>query len=125
MPNQYLPAVFLAVLAALFAVGVIFLSHILGRRAAGKGPATFLGPYECGVPPAGDSKGPIPVRFFLVALVFLLFDVEVALLFPWAALFKTLAGEGMGGFILLEGAIFIGLLSLGLVYIFRRGALKW
>lgn len=76
--------------------------------------------YECGEDPVGDPYVKFNVRFYVIALIFLIFDVEVALLFPWALVYK---GLGLYGFGL--GVLFIGVLALGLAYVWKKGDLKW
>ncbi len=110
----------------IFALGLagtfIAVSSVLGRP---KKTTTDLTPYECGIDQATMPRRPLSVKFFVIAIVFLLFDVEVALLYPWAALFRTFVAEGMGQFILIEGLAFIFVLAVGLIYIFRSGTLDW
>jgi NADH-quinone oxidoreductase subunit A len=76
--------------------------------------------YECGVEPTGDARSRFSVRFFLIAMLFVIFDIETVLIFPWAATFKLL---GVFGFI--EMMIFLAILTIGLVYAWKRGALEW
>jgi NADH-quinone oxidoreductase subunit A len=92
--------------------------------------ARFLGPrnpnakkteiYECGMPPIGSARQRFSVKFYIVAMLFILFDIEVAFLYPWACLFREL-----GLFGLIEMAIFVFILLVGLVYVWRKGALEW
>jgi NADH-quinone oxidoreductase subunit A len=77
-------------------------------------------PFECGNDPIGDPRRRFSVKFFLIALLFIVFDVEVAFVFPWAVLFRKL---GLFGFV--EMAIFLGILILGLIYVWKKGALEW
>ena len=77
-------------------------------------------PYECGFPPAQAEAAPFPIKFYLVAIIFVIFDVEVAFLFPWAVLIREL---GWPGFVV--GTVFLGYLTLGLVYAAKKGALDW
>lgn len=79
-----------------------------------------LSPYECGIVPVGDSWHPFAVRYYIFALLFLVFDMEAVFLFPWAIEFRSL---GTAGFV--EVAIFIGVLAVGLLYAWRKGALDW
>ncbi len=79
-----------------------------------------LSPYECGIVPVGDSWRPFAVRYYVFALLFLIFDVEAVFLFPWALEFRDL---GTAGFV--EVLVFIGVLGVGLVYAWRKGALNW
>jgi len=77
-------------------------------------------PFECGIPAEGDARTPISIKYFLIAILFVLFDVEVIFLYPWAVNFK---GLGVTGFI--EMVLFMGLLLAGFYYIIRKGVLKW
>jgi NADH-quinone oxidoreductase subunit A len=77
-------------------------------------------PYECGIDPIGSARGRYTIRFFLVAILFVVFDVETIFLFPWAVQFKAL---GMFG--LMEMFIFLGILIIGYVWIWKKGALEW
>jgi len=105
-------------------ISVVLLSYYLGprKRAAGK-----LTPYECGVPLLQDVPDTLRVRFYMVALLFLLFDVEAALLIGWAVVHRSLAAThtGYGVILCVEVLVFLALLALGLVYAIRKGALKW
>ena len=113
----FYPILFLFLIAAVLAVIFIFLSVKLGQK-------TKLGkkgtPYECGVEPVGSTKDPVQVKFYLVAILFILFDIEVIFLYPWAVISRKL---GMFGFI--EMLVFIIILLVGYFYILGRGALKW
>lgn len=107
----------LLVLAIVIAVAFAILSIVLGRR-------TKIGkktdPYECGMEPVGTTKDPIPVKFYLVAISFILFDIEVIFLYPWAVVSRDL---GMYGFIIIS--IFVGVILIGYLYELGRGAFKW
>lgn len=122
MIGEYVPILILFAVAAALPVVIIVMSAILGRR---KYSGTILAPYECGLDQVSQVRRPMHVRFFAVALVFLILDVEVALLYPWAAMFRGMINDGFGSLILFEGLIFIGLLAVGLIYIFRTGILSW
>jgi NADH-quinone oxidoreductase subunit A len=93
----------------------------LQRLLAPKRPnAEKLSPYECGAPILGSAHQRLPVKFYVVAVLFLLFDIETVFLFPWSVLFRRL-----GLFGLVEMSVFLGVLVLGLVYVWRKGALEW
>jgi NADH-quinone oxidoreductase subunit A len=104
-------------LGAGFALMSIVLSGLLGPR---KPTPEKLAPYECGMPPVGDARERQSVKFYLVAMIFLLFDIEVAFLYPWAMALRDL---GWGGFV--QVVLFMLLLSSGYIYIWRKGALDW
>ena len=104
-------------LGAAFAVGSIFLSSLIGPR---KPTAEKLAPYECGMPPVGNARERQSVKFYLVAMIFLLFDIEVAFLYPWAIALRDLGWIGFG-----QVVLFVLLLTAGYVYVWRKGVLDW
>lgn len=120
--NPYLSLSLLFAFGALVAGGILLLSHFLSP---GKVTAEKQLPYECGINSVGSSRERVPVKFCLVAMLFILFDVEVVFLYPWAVLFREFAESGSGLFLFIEMAIFLGLLVVGLVYIYARRALEW
>ena len=105
--------------AALIVGVLVSLNRIIGSRpalsTAAKGEA-----FECGSPPTGTAWARFSVKFYLVAILFIVFDVEVVFMYPWAVLYREL---GLFGFV--EMAMFIGILSVGFVYAWRKGALEW
>lgn len=115
--SQYLPVVILAGVGALFAVASVVASHALQPKRPT--PAKSL-PYECGIVPERVPRDRFPVKFYVIAMLFIVFDVEVIFLFPWAVTFRQL---GMFG--LVEMAIFIGLVFVAYVYVWQRGGLEW
>jgi NADH-quinone oxidoreductase subunit A len=100
-----------------FAAGSVALSQFLGPR---KPTPEKLAPYECGMPAVGDARDRQSVKFYLVAMIFLLFDIEVAFLYPWAMALRDL---GWNGFV--QVLLFMALLLAGYVYVWRKGALDW
>ena len=100
-----------------FALVSVLLSQLFGPR---KPTAEKSAPYECGMPPVGDARERQSVKFYLVAMIFLLFDIEVAFLYPWAMALRDL---GWGGFV--QVVLFMALLLAGYVYVWRKGALDW
>jgi NADH-quinone oxidoreductase subunit A len=82
-------------------------------------------PYECGMDPVGDAQVCFDLRFYTDALIFVVFEVEAVFMFPWAKVYRSFAAEGMSGFALAEGAIFVGILALGLVYVWAKGDIDW
>jgi NADH-quinone oxidoreductase subunit A len=112
------------IVAAGFAVGNVLLSSFVGQR---KRTRTKLMPYECGKDPVGSARERFSVKFYLIAMIFILFDIEVIFLVPWAAVFKALAAQGpeMRTFVYLEMMIFVGLLLVGYIYIVKKGAFDW
>src|SRR4051794_41670471 len=113
--SDYLPIVLMFVVAAGFAGTFIGLSQLVGQR---KQTRTKMMPYECGKDPVGSARERFSVKFYLIAMIFILFDIEVIFLVPWAVVFKTLAGPvyGLRNFVYAEMMFFIALLAAGLVY---------
>jgi NADH-quinone oxidoreductase subunit A len=112
--------VFILILIGLgfgFAAGNVLLSRFLGPR---KPTPEKQAPYECGMPAVGDARERMSVKFYLVAMIFLLFDIEIAFLYPWAMAFREL---GMAGFI--QVVTFFALLVGGYIYVWRKGAFDW
>ena len=115
--DPYFSVLLLLIIAVGMAVGFVFLSQALGPR---KYERIKYSVYECGVDPFTSASVRVSVKFYLVALLFILFDLETAFLYPWAVLFRDL---GLFGFI--EMTIFVGILLVGLVYAWKKGALDW
>ena len=113
----WLSIVLMIVLGLLFAVPSVALSQFLGPR---KPSPEKSAPYECGMPAVGDAHERMSVKFYLVAMIFLLFDIEVAFLYPWAMALREL---GWPGFV--QVVLFMTLLLAGYVYVWRKGALDW
>ena len=119
-PNStaaFLPILMMVVVATGFAVGTIAASYYLGRRV---NTAEKLMPYECGITPVGNARERFHTRFYLVAMLFIVFDIETVFLYPWAVVYKSLALFG-----LIEMLVFIAILLAGLVYVWGKGALEW
>ncbi|HEY4689727.1 MAG TPA: NADH-quinone oxidoreductase subunit A [Anaerolineae bacterium] len=117
MLDQYIPIAILFVASTAFAALLIIVGAIFGPRR--RNPRKAL-PYESGMIPFGQAQRRFPVHFYLVAVLFILFDVEIIFFFPWAVMFRAL---GLFGFI--EMLIFIAILLVGYVYIWKKGALIW
>src|SRR4051812_40110145 len=113
----WLSILLMIALGAGFAGVSVALSRVLGPR---KPTAEKEAPYECGMPPVGDARERQSVKFYLVAMIFLLFDIEVAFLYPWAMALRDL---GWGGFV--QVVLFMALLLAGYTYVWRKGALDW
>ncbi len=118
---DYLPIVFLVIFAVLFAAVNLSLTHLLGPK---KPNRVKLSVYESGVQPVGDARQRFSIRFDLIAMLFIIFDIEVVFLYPWAVVFKKMS-ETNGTFILVEMLVFIGILLLGYVYAWKKGGLTW
>jgi NADH-quinone oxidoreductase subunit A len=114
---EYFPIVLMAVVALGFVVTVMVLTHLLGPKRKTKIKQEA---FECGIESQGNARSPFSIKYFLVAILFVLFDVEVIFMYPWAVNFREL-----GVFGLLEMFSFMGLMIVGLIYVIRRGALNW
>ncbi len=115
--REYLPILMFFGVAVAMAIVMIVASLIMARQHP---DAEKLSPYECGFEAFGDARRRFDVRFYLVAILFIIFDLEVAFLFPWAVAFG-----GLGWFGFWSMMIFLGILTIGFVYEWRKGALEW
>ena len=114
---EYLPVLlFVAVGLGFGAVTILASTLIVPRRVTPEKVAA----YECGVDPVGDARGRFSVKFYMVAVLFILFDIEAVFLYPWAVAFKQLGLYG-----LIEGLMFIGILLIGYLYVLQKRALEW
>ncbi|MGA9997299.1 MAG: NADH-quinone oxidoreductase subunit A [Pyrinomonadaceae bacterium] len=122
--RDYLPILLMFIVAAGFAVTNVVLSQFVGQR---KQTRTKLMPYECGKDPVGSARERFSVKFYLIAMIFILFDIEVIFLVPWAVVFKTLSSPQMGLRTLayVEMMLFIALLLAGYIYVVKKGAFDW
>jgi len=114
---RYLPFLIHILMAGGIAAAIVSLSWLIGQR---KPTRAKLSPYECGMTPTGDAREPFPVKFYLVAMVFILFDVEAIFLYPWAFIFRQLRWFGF-----VEMLLYIGILLVGYFYLWKKGALDW
>ncbi len=122
MGEAYVP-----ILVALLIGLVLGLAFMLGSRFFGPNRPTRqkLAVYECGMPPVGRAHQRFSVKFYLVAVLFILFDLEAVFVYPWAVVFEDFLAAGAGWYILGEMAFFLGILFLGWYYVLKRGALDW
>lgn len=114
---NYLPILLFLAIAIIMATVVVVIPFIFARF---KPDTEKLSAYECGFDPFGDARGKFDVRFYLVAILFIIFDLEVAFLFPWAVSLKDV---GMYGF--WSMMVFLGILTIGFIYEWKKGALEW
>ena len=117
MLQDYLPIAILIALSTIFAILVVVIGHLFGPR---RPTPRKTAPYESGMQPIGPGTRRMPVRFYLIAVLFILFDIEVVFFLPWAVVFRQL-----GVFGLVEMFIFIVILLVGYVYAWKKGALDW
>ena len=123
MLENYFPILVFAALGLVMGIAPIFIGWLLALKRPG---AEKLSPYECGFEPFEDARIKFDVRYYLIAIIFILFDLEIAFLFPWATIFKEIAADGsirMFGFV--EMLVFLGILLIGYVYAWAKGALDW
>jgi NADH-quinone oxidoreductase subunit A len=126
--KEYIPILIVFIFVAGFAVTNIVLSHVVGRR---KNTRAKLMPYECGMDPVGSAHQRFSVKFYLIAMLFILFDIEAIFLLPWAVVFKTLsqaiteAGQNGRAFVFLEMMIFVVALFVGYIYVWKKGLFEW
>lgn len=120
--SPYIPLLMLFVIGIVLSGGFVLISRFIGK---GRATPEKMTPYECGLDPVGGPRQRFSVKFYLVAMLFILFDIEVVFLYPWAKLFNEFNQNGLGTLIFVEMVIFLGVLGLGLVYVWKRGALEW
>jgi NADH-quinone oxidoreductase subunit A len=117
LPSDFFPVVLQFIVAAGFVVTTMTATHLLGPKRKSK---IKLDTFECGIESQGNARVPFSIKYFLVAILFVLFDVEVIFMYPWAVNFKSLGINGI-----IEMLIFMSLLLTGFFYIIKKGALKW
>ncbi len=114
---QYLPLLMQILVAFGMGSAIVTASWFIGRH---RNSAVKLAAYECGIEAVGDARGRFSVRFYMVAMLFILFDVEAVFLYPWAVVFKSLRWSGF-----IEMSLYIGVLLAGYIYLWKKGALDW
>ena len=114
---EYLPTLLFLIVAIGIGIALIVIGNVLGPR---RPNPEKLSPYECGFAAFEDARMQFDVRYYLVAILFIVFDLEIAFVFPWALVFREL-----GVFGLVEMGVFLTLLVIGFVYVWKRGALEW
>jgi len=117
LPSDYLPIVVQLILAVGFVIFTMLVTHWIGPKRHSKIKDDS---WECGIEAKGDARTPISIKYFLIAILFVLFDVEIIFMYPWAVNFKELSWTGFW-----EMLLFMGLLLAGFYYIIRKGVLKW
>jgi NADH-quinone oxidoreductase subunit A len=126
MPDNYFvryqPLLIHFLIAGALATGMVLLSWIIGYR---RPTRAKLSPYECGMTPVGDARERFSVKFYLVAMLFILFDVEAVFLYPWAVILKDLKAMGQGIFAISEMFVYIAIVLVGFFYIWKKGVLDW
>jgi len=119
---RYLPFLIHILMASAIAGAIVTLSWLIGPR---KPTRAKLSAYECGMTPVGDARQPFSVKFYLVAMLFILFDVEAVFIYPWAVILRELRAYGQGRFGLWEMLVYIGIFLVGFFYVWKKGVLDW
>jgi NADH-quinone oxidoreductase subunit A len=120
---NYIPLALQILVALAVAGGMVGASFFIGKH---KNSRTKLGAYECGMDPIGDARGRFSVRFYMVAMLFILFDVEAVFMLPWAVIFRRLPGlTGSRMFGFYEMLVYLGFVAVGLFYVWKKGILTW
>jgi len=124
MLAPYLPIVLLFALAAAFALFSVTIAPFVGPRRFNRAKLDF---YECGIEPTPQPIGPhrFPIKYFLTAMIFIVFDIEIIFLYPWAVETRAVGGQAFGLFLLVEMIIFIVVVFVAYAYVWRRGGLDW
>jgi NADH-quinone oxidoreductase subunit A len=121
MLNSYIPIAVMMAVAAVLAIGMVTASAVLGPRHPTKYKNS---PYECGMTPVGSARERFPIKFYLIAMLFIIFDIETIFLYPWAVTFIHQA-RAFRLFLLAEMGLFVAILFVGYGYIWKKGALDW
>jgi NADH-quinone oxidoreductase subunit A len=120
MLEPYVPILILILFVVANAILMIGISHVFSSY---RRTPTKVAPYESGIPVLGDARERFSVRFYLVAMLFIIFDIETVFMIPWAVAFRQLAE--ISGVLIVEMFVFIAILGVGYIYIWKRGALQW
>ncbi|NDV77810.1 NADH-quinone oxidoreductase subunit A [Dysgonomonas sp. 511] len=114
---DFLPILMQVAFSVVFVFAIVFVSNLIGPK---RKNARKMANFECGLDPIGDARRPFHIRYFLVAILFVLFDIEIVFMYPWAVNFQELSWEGFG-----KMGIFIAIIIVGLLYEVKRRALDW
>lgn len=123
MAAAYIPVLIFALLVLSFPVVSLLVFKLIRPESRG-GPAKFQ-PYECGIPAETNARGRYSARFYVIAMLFVIFDVETMFLFPWAILYRGWVLMHMGAFALMSMVVFLGILLVGYLWLYKKGALDW
>ncbi|GAB4455278.1 MAG: NADH-quinone oxidoreductase subunit A [Armatimonadaceae bacterium] len=118
--NSYIPVLVMGVFAVVLVAAFIILNFFLGPK---RPTPQKLMPYECGVTPIGSARERFPIKFYLIAMLFIVFDIETVFLYPWAVIYRN--SGGMILFNLFEMLVFVAILFVGYFYVWKRGAFEW
>ena len=122
MLGEYLPILLFLIVSTGIGIALLVIGTVLGRSLndGARPDSEKLSPYECGFEAFEDARMRFDVRYYLIAILFIAFDLEIAFVFPWAVIFRSLGKVG-----LYEMGVFLGLLVLGFIYVWKKGALEW
>jgi NADH-quinone oxidoreductase subunit A len=120
MLQPYIPILLLIAFVVVNAILMLGVSHVLSTY---RRTPTKIAPYESGMPVLGDARERFSVKFYMVAMLFIIFDIETVFMIPWAVAFRQL--DEIAGLLIIEMLVFIVILAVGYVYIWKRGALQW
>ena len=123
MYNDYIPVIVFTVMAIALIIVPLIIQHLISPR-HNKGNDKLMS-YECGEVPEGSAWVKFNIRFYIIALVFIIFDVEVVFLFPWAAVYQSFIASGNGFLVLIEMLLFVIILTIGFAYVWIKGDLDW
>ena len=123
MPVAYIPIFIFGLIVISFPVLTLLVFKLI-RPESRVGAAKFQ-PYECGIPPESNARGRYSARFYIVAMLFVIFDVETIFLVPWAILYRSWVVAHMGAFALISMFVFLGILLVGYVWLYKKGAFDW
>ena len=123
MQSAYIPVLIYAALVIAFPAVTLILAKFIRPSSTSYGAK--LKPYECGIPAESDARGRCSVRFYIVAMLFVIFDVETMFLIPWAILYKGWVAHDQGVFALVSAVLFLGILLVGYLWLYKKGALEW
>ena len=118
--QNYIPLLVLMIVATIIPLAILVLTNILGPK---KPSERKLSVYESGMPPVGDAHPKFSIKFYIIGMLFILFDIEIVFMYPWAVIYKQWISTSV--FILIEGLVFIGILLVGYIYAWKKGALEW
>ena len=123
MYNDYIPVIVFAALAIGLLIAPLIIQHLVSPRHNKRNDKLMS--YECGEVPEGSAWVKFNIRFYIIALVFIIFDVEVVFLFPWAAVYQSFIADGQGLLVLIEMLMFVIILTIGFAYVWIKGDLDW
>ena len=123
MPAPYVVIFIFSLIVVSFPVLTLLVFKLIRPESRG-GPAKFE-PYECGIPAESNARGRYSARYYVVAMLFVIFDVETMFLFPWAILYRSWVAAHLGAFALVSMLVFLGILLIGYIWLYKKGALDW